>query len=152
MLAILIAALLFVPAYAQQSVTLEVTSDQGSFLVQVNWMPAEAGEENAFDITFIEPETGTELEDIKYEFSLIHNDTQAQEAHKVDQTAAQQKFTFDEPGWYTIRIGNIDGLDESAEIPIQVTPEFPAGALVGVAAIGAAVAAGKIYLSRLQDK
>lgn len=149
MLAILIAALLFaVPAFAQQSMDLEATSDQGSFLVQVVWSQAEVGQENTFDISFVEPETGSKLEDIKYEFSILQGDSVKE--HKVDQVAAHQEFTFDEPGQYVVRIDNIDGLDEGAEIPIQVTPEFPAGALVAVAAVGAAVAAGKIYLSRLR--
>lgn len=150
MLALVIAAMFFAaPAYAQQNTMLEAASDQGSFVVQINWAPAEAGEENTFDIAFIEPETGSELEDIKYEFSLLQGDTRV--AHKVDQTAAQQKFTFSEPGQYTIRIGDIDGLDEGVEMPIQVTPEFPLGPVAGMAAVGAAVAAGKIYLSRLKN-
>lgn len=149
MLAILIAALFFVvPAYAQQSTTLEATSDEGSFLVQVAWEPAEVGQENTFDISFVEPETGTMLEDITYDFSVLQGDSV--KAHKVDQAASRQRLAFDEPGQYTIRIDNIDGLDEGVEIPIQVTPEFPLGALAGVAAVGAAVAASKIYLSKVK--
>ena len=64
------------------------------------------------------------------------------------QLAGQQAFTFKEPGPYTITIDNIEGLGEGVKMPIQVTPEFPAGilALVAVAALAASV----IFVSRIR--
>jgi hypothetical protein len=49
--------------------------------------------------------------------------------HREGQTAAQQRYTFDEQGSYRLRIENINGsgTEDGIDIPIQVTPEFPIG-------------------------
>jgi hypothetical protein len=58
----------------------------------------------------------------------------------VDQTATEQRFSFEQAGSYTIRIDDIDGLGEGASFPIQVTPEFPAGIIGAVAGLMGAIA------------
>jgi hypothetical protein len=92
-------------------------------------------------LRFIEPETGEEIEDILYDFSIYRGGDR--EVLRRDQTATRQEFTFDEPGSYEIRIDDIEGLGERVAIPIQVTPEFPLGVLALAAALGAAVLAAR---------
>ena len=128
----------FIPAAAQEQIVLEAASDQDTFTVEITWTTGDIGSANAFDMRFIEPETGVEIEDIIYDFSVYSGGDR--EVLRRDQTATGQEFTFDEQGPYEIRIDDIEGLGEGVEIPIQVTPEFPLGVLVVVAgAIGAAV-------------
>jgi hypothetical protein len=132
-------------ASAQQQppppIMLEALSDQGTFRVEMAWTPADIGAGNTFGIRFIEPETNIELEDIRYDILLSRGDNTVQQLHRVDQLSLQQKFRFEEPGTYRIMINDIDGLDESVTIPIEVTPEFPAGAaaLTAATTIGAAI-------------
>lgn len=131
--ALLLSSLLLVynQAAAQEQIVLEAKSDQGTFTVRVTWTPNNIGSANAFDIRFIEPETGEEIEDATYDISIYRDGDR--EVLRRDQTATRQEFTFDQPGSYTIMIDNIEGLGERVEIPIQVTPEFPAGALALIA-------------------
>lgn len=125
-------------AAAQEQILLEAASDQGTFTVEITWTPGDIGSANAFNIRFIEPETGVEIEDVVYDFSVYSGGDR--EVLRRDQTVTRQEFTFEEQGPYEIRIDDIEGLGEGVEIPIQVTPEFPLGALVVVAgALGAAV-------------
>lgn len=135
-------------AAAQEQVVLEVASDQGTFTVEITWTPDDIGNANAFDIRFIEPETGEEIEDVIYDISIYSGSDR--EILRRDQTAIRQEFTFDEPGSYEIRIDDIEGLGERAAIPIQVTPEFPLGALALAAAIlGAAIVAARLNSNNL---
>ncbi len=117
---------------AQEQITLQAASDQGTFMVEIKWTQDDIGSANSFDIRFIEPETGEEIEDVTYDFSIYKGSDR--EILRHDQTATQQEFTFDEPGSYVIRIDDIEGLGEKVSIPIQVTPEFPLGAVATVAA------------------
>jgi hypothetical protein len=124
-------------AVAQEQTKLQAKSDHGAFLVEITWTPDNIGRANTFDIRFIEPETGREIEDVKYDISIYNGGTR--EAQRTDQDLLQQKFSFTEPGSYMIRISSIDGLDENVSIPIQVTPEFPVGVLALVAPIIGAI-------------
>ena len=125
-------------ASAQEQIVLEAASDQGTFMVEITWTPDDIGSPHAFDIRFIEPETGEEIEDVIYDFSIYSGGDR--ETLRRDQTATRQEFTFDEQGSYEIRIDDIEGLGERVAIPLQVTPEFPLGALALIAsAFGAAV-------------
>ncbi|HEY7735068.1 MAG TPA: hypothetical protein VIB07_09775 [Nitrososphaera sp.] len=126
-------------AAAQQQISLEALSDQGTFIVEMTWTPDDIGHDNTFSIRFIEPETSAELEDMEYDI-MVYEESGSQELRRVDQTASEQRFSFEEPGSYTIRIDDIDGLGEGASFPIQVTPEFPAGVLGVVAGLMGAIA------------
>jgi hypothetical protein len=133
-------------AIAQQQpppppIMLEALSDQGTFRVEVAWTSADIGADNTFGIRFIEPETNIELEDIRYDILLFRGDNTVQQLSRIDQTSLQQKFRFEEPGTYRIMINDIDGLDETVTIPIEVTPEFPTGAaaLTAATTIGSAI-------------
>ena len=125
-------------ATAQEQIALEATSDQGTFLVKITWTPSDIGRANMFDIHFVEPETGEEIEDVVYDFS-IYNEGNRELLHR-DQTATRQEFVFDAPGSYEIRIDDIEGLGEGVAIPFQVTPEYPVGALaLAASSLGAAI-------------
>lgn len=141
--ALLLSSLLpSIEAAAQEQIVLEAASDQGTFTVEITWTPDDVGSANAFDIRFIEPETGEEIEDVIYDISIYGGGDR--EILRRDQTATRQEFTFDEPGSYEIRIDDIEGLGERVAIPIQVTPEFPLGALAVAAAIlGVAIVAAR---------
>jgi hypothetical protein len=135
--ALLLIILPVIPVAAQEEIVLEASSDQGTFTVEITWTPDDIGSANAFELRFIEPETGLEIEDVIYDFSIYKDGDR--EVVLRDQMATRQEFTFDEQGPYEIRIDNIEGLGEGVSLPIQVTPEFPAGALAVVAgALGAA--------------
>ncbi|HXV46537.1 MAG TPA: hypothetical protein VD736_07690 [Nitrososphaera sp.] len=116
---------------AQEQITLQAPSDQGTFTVEITWTPDDIGSAHSFNIRFIEPETGEEIEEVIYDFS-IYNDGR-REVLRRDQTYTRQEFTFEEQGSYTIKIDDIEGLGERVVIPIQVTPEFPLGALALIA-------------------
>ena len=129
-------------AYAQEQIVLETSSDQGTFTVEITWTPDDIGAPNTFDILFIEPETGEVIEGVIYDFSIYQEGRR--EAMWRDQTATQQEFAFDKAGAYEVRVEDIEGLGERVAIPIQVTPEFPVGAIALVAAtLGAAVFAAR---------
>ena len=124
-------------AAAQEQIVLEAASDQGTFTVEITWTPDDIGSAHAFDIRFIEPETGEEIEDVVYDISIYSGGDR--EVLRRDQTATRQEFAFDETGSYEIRIDDIEGLGEQVSIPIQVTPEFPLGVLALAGAVGVAV-------------
>ena len=114
-------------AAALEQILLQAASDQGTFRVEITWTPGDIGSANVFDLRFIEPETGEEIEDIVYDISIYKGGDR--ETLRRDQMDTQQLFTFDEPRSYEIRIEDIEGLGEWVAIPIQVTPEFPVGVL-----------------------
>ncbi len=124
-------------AFAQEQVVLEAPSDQETFKVEITWTPGDIGSAHVFDIRFVEPETGEEVEDMMYDFSVYSGGER--EVLRRDETATRQEFAFDETGPYEIRIDDIEGLGEGAAIPIQVTPEFPVGVLALAGAVGVAV-------------
>jgi hypothetical protein len=124
-------------AAAQEQIPFEASSDQGTFTVEIAWTPDEIGSAHAFDIRFIEPETGEEIEDVVYDFSVYRGGDR--EVQRRDQVATLQEFTFDEQGSYEIRIEDIEGLGERVALPIEVTPEFPLGVLALIAATFGAV-------------
>jgi hypothetical protein len=111
------------PAFAQEQITLEAASDQGTFSVKIEWTPAEIGAENTFEIHFIEPETGKEIEEVVYDFAIEQAGTTL--LTREGQTSNTQRVAFSESGPYTILVSDIDGLSENASFPVQVTPEFP---------------------------
>jgi hypothetical protein len=132
------------PSSAQEQIRLETSSDQGTFLVVIMWEPNEIGTENTFTITFIEPVTGSVLEDIQYDFAVRSEETGDRTVRRVDQISTVQRVTFAEEGWHVVSVEDIEGLGENASVPIQVTPEFPSLiTIVATAAMGAALALAK---------
>lgn len=122
-------------ASAQEQIVLEASSDQKTFTVEITWTPDDIGSANKFDMRFIEPETGEEIEDVMYDFSIYKGGDR--EVVRRDQTATRQEFAFDEAGSYEVRIDDIEGLGERVAIPIQVTPEFPiSGLALAATALG----------------
>ena len=108
---------------AQEQIRLIGTSDQDTFRVEIMWTPNNIGSPNTFDIRFIDPDTGSEIENVKYDI-LLYRDGSLQVQH-LNQTSTFQDFSFSKQGTYEIRIEDIEDLGEGARIPIQVTPEFP---------------------------
>jgi hypothetical protein len=147
-LALLLSSILaFQPIYAQEQIRLEAVTDQGTFKVEIIWISNDIGSANTFEIHFVDPDTGSEIEDIKYDI-LIYRDDEP-EIQRLDQTSIFQEFFFEEVGSYEMRIEDIEGLGERATVPIQVTPEFqlkvfvlPAAAVVLSIAMFAARANG----------
>jgi hypothetical protein len=129
---ILACVFLIAPAVAQEQTKFEVPSDQGTFRIEVIWTPNELGRDHTFSLTFIEPETKSELEDIRYDLVVLQGDDQM--LRRVDQVSTEQKVRFDEVGPHTIVIEDIEGLGEDASFTIEVTPEFPLGAIIPVVA------------------
>ena len=109
---------------AQELIRLEAISDQGTFHIVVFWEPSELGKTSAFNITFYDSQTETPLEDIRYDFSVYHENGRLF-LNRTLQHSPDQNVLFSETGGYLIQIGNIEGLGEGLSIPIQVTPEFP---------------------------
>jgi hypothetical protein len=61
-------------ASAEEHIPLETVTDQGKFKVKVIWTPNTIGGENMFEIHFIDPDTGSEIEYIKYDISVYRDD------------------------------------------------------------------------------
>lgn len=135
-------------AFAQEQIVLEASSDQGTFTVEITWTPDDIGSAHVFDIRFIEPETGEEIEDVVYDFLIYSGGDR--EVLRRDQTGGRQEFTFNNPGSYEVRINDIEDLGERVAIPIQVTPEFPVGLLtLAAAALGVAVVVARRNSNKL---
>lgn len=132
-LALLSSILAFQPIYAQEQIRLEAVTDQGTFKVEIMWISNDIGSANMFEIHFVDPDTGSEIEDIKYDISIYRDDKP--EIQRLDQTSIFQEFFFEEVGSYEMRIDDIEGLGEQAIVPIQVTPEFQLKVFVLPAAI-----------------
>lgn len=114
--------------YAQEHIRLKAVSDQGTFKVEIMWTSNDIGSANKFEIHFVDPDTGMEIEDVKYDISIYRDEVP--EIQRLDQTSIFQEFFFEEVGSYEIRIDDIEDLDERARIPIQVTPEFQLKVLI----------------------
>jgi hypothetical protein len=118
----LLTSLLPLPLVAAQSqIRLEAVTEQGTFRVEIMWTPNNIGSPNTFDIHFIDPDTGSEIEDIKYDISIYRDDEP--EIRRLDQISTVQQFSFGAQGSYEIRIDDIEDLGEGLTIPIQVTSE-----------------------------
>jgi len=139
----LLASLLAFPQVAAQGqIRLEALTDQDTFRVEIMWTPNDIGSANTFGIRFIDPDTGSEIEDIKYDISIYRNDRP--EIQRLDQISTFQEFSFGEQGSYEIRIDDIEDLGERVTIPIQVTPEFRLEVFVFAAGgLGVAVIAAR---------
>jgi hypothetical protein len=121
-LALLSSILAFQPISAQEQIRLEAVTDQGTFKVEIMWIPNDIGSANMFEIHFVDPDTGSEIENIKYDISIYRDDRP--EIQRLDQVSIFQEFFFEEMASYEIRIDDIEDLGEHATVPIQVTPEF----------------------------
>lgn len=133
----MLAALLLVQSAAAQA-TIESTSDQGTFLVRISLLPDQL-QDNTIAVTFIDPETRKEIQDVVYDFAIYSDGGTL--VSKTAQTAIVQKVSFEGEGSYRIAISNIEGLGEGATFDVRVTPEFPVGAMVAVAAVMAGAVA-----------
>jgi hypothetical protein len=121
--ALLSSILAFQPVYAQEEqIRLEAVSNQGTLKIEITWTSNDIGSPNKFEIHFVDPDTGSEIEDIKYDISIYRG--ASPEIQRLNQTSIFQEFFFEEVGSYEIRIDDIEDLGERAIIPIQVTPEF----------------------------
>jgi hypothetical protein len=128
------------PIYAQEQIRLEAFSDQGTFKIEIIWIPNDIGSSNILEIHFVDPDTVREIEDIKYDISIYRDDSP--EIQRIDQTSIFQHIFFKEMGSYQIRIEDIEDLGEGAIIPIQVTLEFNLKVvMLSAAAIGILVLA-----------
>jgi hypothetical protein len=135
LLAILLA---FPQVAAQEQIRLEALTDQGTFRVEIIWTPNDIGRANTFEIRFIDPDTDSEIEDVKYDISIYRDGRP--DIQRLDQISAFQEFSFEEQGSYEIRIEDIEDLGEGVIIPIQVTPEFRLEVFFLFAACGIGVA------------
>lgn len=122
-----------VPAVAQEQSRIEAVSEDGTFLIQVDWTPNDLGRDHTFSLAFVEPETNAIVEDIQYNLVVLRGDGE-QLFRRVDQVATEQKVRFEEVGPHTMVLEDIEGLGEDASFTIQVTPEFPLGSLIPVVA------------------
>ena len=135
-LAVALATLLLIPSVMAQSM-MESPSDQGTFLVRISFTQDKL-QDNAVAVTFVDSETGKEVEDITYDFAVSSDSGLL--LSKTAQTATVQHVTFGSEGSYKITVSNIDGLGEGAAFDVRVTPEFPALAVAAVAFSALAVA------------
>jgi hypothetical protein len=135
-------------AYAQDSGMLKTTS-KGTLDVRLEPMWSEGGQAS-FNVSFLNPGTGTLHEHQDYDFRILKDgqvvfsaarQTGQAVLHNVEGTLTVP-YTFQENGDYTIQvylagtgISPIIPTDEEATFSITVTPEFPAGVM------GAALAA-----------
>ena len=126
-------------------ITLQATSTNDKFKVEVNWTPNDISKENTFDIKFLDSKSGKEIKGVTYDIVLLTGDKKLAETYRSAQTATQQKYIFGDQGSYILNIDKINNSPaESVNIPIQVTPEFP----VNVLALMAIVFGALIFVYR----
>lgn len=123
---------------------LEVTSDQGTFRVEVQILPGELERPTVFQLNFFDSETDTEIEDVIYEFVIVDKGAGTNAVSRQDQTATEQRYLFKEQGPYLLIIRNIENLGEDASIPIEVTPEFSTAILITVVTLMTLVFAARL--------
>jgi hypothetical protein len=102
--------------------------NQSSFKAQISWTPNAIGSENTFGIKFLNSSSGKELQDVMYDVMLFNDGNHLSESHRSNQQAANQRYIFPEPGFYTLRIDNIGNTTASIDLPMQVIPEFSGAA------------------------
>ena len=108
--------------------TSESNPDGGNYRVDLTWFPntLQLGE-SEFIMTFYDKNSGLVVGDVAYDFVLVQNGT---EIHRKSGVASGggtfENFVFveKEAGDVTIRIEDIAGTDEYAEITVNVVPEF----------------------------
>ena len=135
-------------AHAQEGGMVDTTS-KGTLDVRVE--PTWNDNGNAtFRVSFLNPGTDTLHEHQDYDFRILKDGTEVFSAarqtgqaliHNVPGTITVP-YTFQENGDYTVQIylagtgiAPTIPTEEEANFPIQVTPEFPAGALGAIAAL-----------------
>ena len=135
-------------AHAQEGGMFDTTS-KGTLDVRVE--PTWNDNGNAtFRVSFLNPGTDTLHEHQDYDFRILKDGTEVFSAarqtgqaliHNVPGTITVP-YTFQENGDYTVQIylagtgiAPTIPTEEEANFPIQVTPEFPAGALGAIAAL-----------------
>ncbi|HEX2107008.1 MAG TPA: hypothetical protein VHF28_04680 [Nitrososphaera sp.] len=121
-LALLSGTFIFQLVSAQEQIRLEGLTDKGTFKIQLFWTSNEVGSPNVFEVRFIDPATGNEIEHVKYDIS-IYNQGKL-EIERSDQISTFQEFYFEDVGSYEVRIDDVEDLGERVAIPIQVTAEF----------------------------
>ncbi len=120
--ALLLCSSTFKLVSAQEQIRLEALTDQGTFKIQIIWTSNPIGSVNVFEVHFNDPDTGDEIEDVKYDISIYREGKL--EVHRLDQVSMFQEFSFEDVGSYEIRIDDVEDLGERATIPIRVTPEL----------------------------
>jgi hypothetical protein len=134
-------------AYAQDGGMVKTTS-KGTLDVRLEPMWSEGGQ-TSFNVSFLNPGTGTLHQHQDYDFKILKGDQEVFSAanqtgqavlHNVEGTLTVP-FTFQENGDYTVQvdlagtgIGPTIPTDEEATFSITVTPEFPAGIVAAVLA------------------
>jgi hypothetical protein len=134
-------------AYAQDGGMVKTTS-KGTLDVRLEPMWSEGGQAS-FNVSFLNPGTGTLHQHQDYDFKILKGDQEVFSAanqtgqavlHNVEGTLTVP-FTFQENGDYTVQvdlagtgIGPTIPTDEEATFSITVTPEFPAGIVAAVLA------------------
>src|ERR687897_264541 len=98
--------------------------NQSSFKAQISWTPNAIGSENSFGIRFLNSSSGEELQNVVYDVMLFNEGNHLSESHRSNQHAANQKYVFSEPGFYTLKIDNIGNTSSSIDLPMHVVPEF----------------------------
>ncbi len=121
-LALLFCTFMFQLVSAQEQIRLEGFTDKGTFKIELIWNSNDVGRPNVFEVRFIDPATGNEIEDVKYDISIYNQDQLKIE--RLDQISILQEFYFEDVGSYEVRIDDVEDLGERVAIPIQVTAEF----------------------------
>ena len=151
MIALLLVSVFSVAAVAHaQEGEMAGTTSKGTLDIRVEPTWSDGGSAT-FRVSFLNPGTDTLHEHQDYDFRILKDGTEIFSAarqipgqnviHNVPGTLTVP-YTFQENGDYTIQIylagtgiTPIIPTDEEATFPIQVTPEFPAGALGAIAAL-----------------
>jgi hypothetical protein len=136
-----------IPTTTTKPITLQGTSTNDKFKVEVNWTPNDISKENTFDIKFLDSKSGKEIKGVTYDIVLLTGDKKLAETYRSAQTATQQKYIFGDQGSYILNIDKINNSPaESVNIPIQVTPEFPVNvlALMAIAALGLTIISSRL--------
>lgn len=130
-----------------------ITQDgtQGNYFVDLTWIPENLQPGEAEFIFTIYDRNLQPVPKAEYDFIILQNGQQLYKNSDVAQAGGSfEDVTFFESnkGPIILQIENIDQSDESIEIPIMVTPEFPLGIFLVLGVLFSVV----IMMSRLYSK
>lgn len=112
---------------------------KGAYRVDLAWFPdsLRVDKYSKFAFTVRDVGTGVPMPDAYYEFVILQNGEEKvrKSGFAVNGSdSVDHLFENGQQGTYLVRIENINRSGQQAEIPITVTPEFPAGLMMVLAA------------------
>ncbi|MBS3925971.1 MAG: hypothetical protein KGZ34_04695 [Nitrosarchaeum sp.] len=108
---------------------------KGEYQIDLTWLPTnlQIDEKSEFKFTIRDIRTGTPVYNANYDFVIVQNEGEVFRKSGIASSGdgyVDYLFSNGQTGTYQIKIENIANSNQMVEIPVNVTPEFPAIILV----------------------